>query len=197
MDKPWLASYPPGVPVDVDVSRYPSLVSLLEESFAKFRKRNAYTCMGRFLTYGELDALSSAFAGYLQSLGLERGARVALMMPNVLQYPIAAAAVLRAGYIAVNVNPMYTPRELEHQLKDSGAVAIVILENFAATLTQVIAHMQGENPALHRCLIDVAADNSTAIAFYARQGFVEIARRRKYYAHGADAIVMEKILSVV
>ena len=140
MDKPWLASYPPGVPVDVDVSRYPSLVSLLEESFAKFRTRNAYTCMGRFLTYGELDALSSAFAGYLQSLGLERGARVALMMPNVLQYPIAAAAVLRAGYIAVNVNPMYTPRELEHQLKDSGAVAIVILENFAATLTQVIAH---------------------------------------------------------
>ena len=140
MERIWLKSYPAGVPADIDVSRYPSLVALLEESFAKFRDRNAYTCMGRYLRYGELDALSQALAGYLQSLGLQRGDRVALMMPNVLQYPVASAAVLRAGFIVVNVNPMYTPRELEHQLKDSGAVAIVILENFASTLAQVIAH---------------------------------------------------------
>jgi long-chain acyl-CoA synthetase len=139
MDRIWLKSYPAGVTGEVDVSRYASLVSLLEESFEKYRERNAYVCMGRFLRYGELDEMSRALGGYLQSLGLQRGDRVALMMPNVLQYPVAAAAVLRAGYIAVNVNPMYTPRELEHQLKDSGAVAIVILENFATTLAQVIA----------------------------------------------------------
>jgi long-chain acyl-CoA synthetase len=140
MDRIWLNSYPAGVPGEVDVTRYASLVALLEESFAKYRERHAYVCMGRYLSYAELDALSQALAGYLQSLGLQRGDRVALMMPNVLQYPVATAAVLRAGYIVVNVNPMYTPRELEHQLKDSGAVAIVILENFAATLAQVIAN---------------------------------------------------------
>jgi long-chain acyl-CoA synthetase len=139
MDRIWLESYPDGVPADVDVTRYASLVALLEESFETYRERNAYVCMGRFLSYGELDTLSRALAGYFQSLGLQRGDRIALMMPNVLQYPVATAAVLRAGFIVVNVNPMYTPRELEHQLKDSGAVAIVILENFAATLAQVIA----------------------------------------------------------
>jgi long-chain acyl-CoA synthetase len=139
MDRIWLESYPDGVPADVDVTRYASLVALLEESFETYRERHAYVCMGRFLSYGELDTLSRALAGYFQSLGLQRGDRIALMMPNVLQYPVATAAVLRAGYIVVNVNPMYTPRELEHQLKDSGAVAIVILENFAATLAQVIA----------------------------------------------------------
>jgi long-chain acyl-CoA synthetase len=139
MERIWLESYPAGVPADVDVARYASLVALLEESFERYRERHAYVCMGRFLSYGELDELSRAFAAYLQGLGLARGDRVALMMPNVLQYPIATAAVLRAGYIVVNVNPMYTPRELEHQLKDSGAVAIVILENFATTLAQVIA----------------------------------------------------------
>ncbi|HET7845394.1 MAG TPA: long-chain-fatty-acid--CoA ligase [Xanthomonadales bacterium] len=140
MDRPWLRSYPEGVSADIEASRYSSLVALLEESFAKYRDRDSYVSMGRRMTYGELDALSQALAGYFQSLGLERGTRIALMMPNVLQYPVAAAAVLRAGYIAVNVNPMYTPRELEHQLKDSGAVAIVILENFAATLAQAIGH---------------------------------------------------------
>jgi long-chain acyl-CoA synthetase len=139
MDRIWLQSYPDGVPADVDVTRYASLVALLEESFETYRERNAYVCMGRFLSYGELDTLSRALAGYFQSLGLQRGDRIALMMPNVLQYPVATAAVLRAGHIVVNVNPLYTPRELEHQLKDSGAVAIVILENFAATLAQVIA----------------------------------------------------------
>ena len=137
MERIWSKHYPAGVPLEVDVARYQSLVALLEESFDKYRESPAYTCMGRALSYGELDTLSLAFGAYLQSLGLKRGDRVALMMPNVLQYPIALSAILRAGFVAVNVNPMYTPRELQHQLNDSGALAIVILENFAATLAQV------------------------------------------------------------
>jgi long-chain acyl-CoA synthetase len=116
MERIWQKSYPAGVSGEVDVSRYASLVALLEESFERYRDRPAYVSMGRELSYGELDRLSQALAGYFQSLGLARGERIALMMPNVLQYPVATAAVLRAGYIVVNVNPMYTPRELEHQL---------------------------------------------------------------------------------
>ncbi len=139
-DKFWLKSYPPGVPAEIDVSQYKSLVHLLEEAFKKFADRNAYVCMDKFMTYRELDALSSKVAAWLQSRGLKPGARVAIMMPNVLQYPVALAAILRAGYVVVNVNPLYTPRELEHQLKDSGAEAIFILENFATTLEKVIAH---------------------------------------------------------
>jgi long-chain acyl-CoA synthetase len=139
MDRFWLKSYPAGVPADVDVAQYPSIVALLEASFAKFRDANAYVCMDKYLTYGQVDELSRALAGWLQSTGLARGDRVAIMMPNVLQYPVAAAAVMRAGFIAVNVNPLYTPRELEHQLNDSGSKAIIILENFAATLAKVIA----------------------------------------------------------
>jgi len=139
MDRFWLKNYPPGVPADIDVSQYGSVVQLLEESFAKYRTRKAFDCMGRTLTYGEIDDLSRCLGAWLQGRGLARGARVALMMPNVLQYPVAIAAVLRAGYVVVNVNPLYTARELEHQLKDSGAEAIVILENFASTLQQVIA----------------------------------------------------------
>src|ERR1700730_10291434 len=134
MDRIWLKGYPCGVPAQVDVTQYASVVALLEESFAKYRDAPAYICMGRRLTYGRLDELSKALAAWLQSLGLVRGDRVAIMMPNVLQYPVAIAAVLRGGFIAVNINPLYTPRELEHQLKDSGAKAIIILENFAATL---------------------------------------------------------------
>ena len=139
MDRFWLKSYPPGVPSDIDPSVYPSVVSLLEESFAKFRDAKAYVCMDTALTFGDVDTLSQALAAWLQSRGLKRGARVAIMMPNVLQYPVAIAAVLRAGFIAVNVNPLYTAPELHHQLEDSGAEAVIVLENFAATLQRAIA----------------------------------------------------------
>src|SRR5215813_3109511 len=140
MERIWLKQYPPGVPADINTSQYSSLVALLEESFAKFADRRAFICMDKSISYRDLDEMSRALAAYLQSKGLQKGARVALMMPNVLQYPIATAAVLRAGFAVVNVNPLYTPRELEHQLKDSGAEAIVVLENFAHTVQQVISH---------------------------------------------------------
>ncbi len=138
MERIWLKQYPPGVPADIDVNQYSSLVALLEESFAKFADRKAFICMDKSISYRELDEMSQALGAYLQSRGLAKGARVALMMPNVLQYPVSTAAVLRAGYAVVNVNPLYTPRELEHQLKDSGAEAIIVLENFATTVQQVI-----------------------------------------------------------
>jgi long-chain acyl-CoA synthetase len=137
--RPWLKSYPAGVPADIDETQYPSLVALMEESFARHRDRVAYSFMGKDITFGRTDSLSVAFGAYLQSLGLAKGDRVAIMMPNVPQYPVAVAAILRAGYVVVNVNPLYTARELEHQLRDSGSKAIVILENFAATLEQCIA----------------------------------------------------------
>ena len=139
MERIWLKNYPEGVPADIDVTQYGSLVELLEESFARFGDRKAFICMDKAVSYREFDQMSLALAAYLQSKGLAKGARVALMMPNVLQYPIATAAVLRAGYTVVNVNPLYTPRELEHQLKDSGAEAIIVLENFATTVQRVIA----------------------------------------------------------
>ena len=139
MEKVWLKSYPPGVPAEIDVSRYGSITALLEESFAGNRTKPAFACMGKEISYGELDGQSRRLAAWLQSRGIRQGARVAVMMPNVLQYPVALAAILRAGYVVVNVNPLYTPRELGHQLKDSGAEAIVILENFAKTLQAVIA----------------------------------------------------------
>ena len=140
MDKFWIKSYPAGVPAEIDYTCYRSLVHLMDEAFSKYAQRNAYVCMDKFLTYAELDVMSKKLGAWLQAQGLAPGARVALMMPNVLQYPIAIAAVLRAGYTVVNVNPLYTPPELEHQLKDSGAEAIVILENFAHTLEKVIAN---------------------------------------------------------
>jgi long-chain acyl-CoA synthetase len=138
MEKVWLKHYPAGVPATVKTDVYASLIALLEESFRKHRDLPAYEFMGKTITFGQVDDLSRAFAAYLQSLGLVRGDRVAIMMPNVPQYPVAVAGILRAGYVVVNVNPLYTPRELEHQLKDSGAKAIVIVENFAGTLQQVI-----------------------------------------------------------
>ncbi len=137
--RPWLGQYPKGVPADIDETQYESLVELLEESFKKNAKSTAYSFMGKDTTFAQTDSLSVAFAAYLQGLGLEKGDRVALMMPNMPQYPIAVAAILRAGLVVVNVNPLYTARELEHQLKDSGAKAIVIIENFATTLEQCIA----------------------------------------------------------
>jgi len=140
IERPWLASYPAGVPSQIDFTAYRSCVEVFDRSIAEFRDRQAYVCMDRFMTFGELDELARHTAAWLQSRGLTRGARVAIMMPNVLQYPVAILGILRAGYVVVNVNPLYTPRELEHQLKDSGAEAIIILENFCHTLEAVIAH---------------------------------------------------------
>jgi long-chain acyl-CoA synthetase len=142
MERIWLKQYPPGVPADIEPTQYASLVDLLEESFAKFADRKAFICMDKSISYRDLDQMSLALGAYLQGRGLQRGARVAIMLPNVLQYPVATAAVLRAGFAVVNVNPLYTPRELEHQLKDSGAEAIVVLENFAHTVQQVIGKTQ-------------------------------------------------------
>ncbi len=139
-ERPWLQAYPAGVPADIDASQYPSLVALLEESFQKHGDKVAYSFLGKEFGFGYVDSVSRALAGYLQSLGLSQGDRVAIMMPNVPQYPVAVAAILRAGYVVVNVNPLYTARELEHQLKDSGAKAIIILENFAATLEACLAN---------------------------------------------------------
>ena len=148
MERFWLKHYPAGVPHDVDLTQYDSLVALIEDGFRRHATRNAYAYMDRYFTFADIDRYSAAFAAWLQSQGIARGARIALMMPNVVQYPIALAGVLRAGCVVVNVNPLYTPRELEHQLKDSGAEAIVILENFAATLQQVI-----ERTAVKRVVI--------------------------------------------
>jgi long-chain acyl-CoA synthetase len=141
MEPIWLKHYPAEVPRDVNVSLYPSLVDLLDTSFKKNAAQPAYHMMGRSISFAQVDEASRALAAYLQGLGLEKGDRVAIMMPNLFQYPVAVAAVLRAGYVVVNVNPLYTPRELEHQLKDSGAKAIVIIENFASVLQQVIQNV--------------------------------------------------------
>src|SRR3989338_5192833 len=138
-DRIWLSSYPKGVPADINPAMYPSLVGLMEESFKKYAGRVAYNFMGKDVTYAQTDSLSQAFAAYLQGLGMVKGDRVAIMMPNVPQYPVAVAGILRAGFVVVNVNPLYTPRELEHQLKDSGAKAIIIIENFATTLEKCIS----------------------------------------------------------
>ncbi|HEY4982270.1 MAG TPA: long-chain-fatty-acid--CoA ligase [Pseudolabrys sp.] len=138
MERPWLQHYPLGVAAEIDASKYPSLIAMFEESFQVHRGRPAFVCMGKPLTYGEIDEASRAFAAWLQSKGLQRGARVAIMMPNVLQYPVAIAAILRAGFTVVNVNPLYKPRELEFQLNDSGAEAIIVLENFAHVLQEAL-----------------------------------------------------------
>ncbi len=137
--RPWLNAYPAGVPAEIDVAKYASLLELIDHAFATHRQKLAYSFMGASVTYAQTDSLSQALAAYLQSLGLVQGDRVAIMLPNVPQYPVAVAAILRAGYVVVNVNPLYTARELEHQLNDSGAKAIIIIENFASTLQQVMA----------------------------------------------------------
>ncbi len=138
--RPWLSSYPVGVPTDIDPDGYASINALVNEAFGKFKDKKAFTCMGKSLTFAALDAASTKFAAYLQSeLKLTAGDRVAVMMPNILQYPVAIFGILRAGLVVVNCNPLYTPRELEHQLKDSGAKAILVVENFATTLEQCIA----------------------------------------------------------
>ncbi|WP_136619908.1 MULTISPECIES: long-chain fatty acid--CoA ligase [Mesorhizobium] len=138
-EKPWLKSYPKNVPAEIGPLPYSSIGDFLIGACKQFSAQPAFTCMDKSISYTDVERLSAAFGAYLQSKGLQKGARVALMMPNVLQYPVAMMAVLRAGFVVVNINPLYTPRELEHQLKDSGAQAIVILENFANTLQAVIA----------------------------------------------------------
>jgi long-chain acyl-CoA synthetase len=165
----WVREYPTDVPARIDVSAYPSVADMLERSCERYRGRPACECMGTELSYDQLDRLSQDFASYLQNvLGLQRGDRVALMMPNLLQYPVALFGVLRAGMVVVNVNPLYTPRELQHQLKDSGARAIVILENFCRTLQEIL-----EKTHVEAVLTTQAADlapfpKSTAINFSAR-----------------------------
>ena len=136
----WLKSYPKGVPAEIQTEGIASLAQLLENACSQFADKVAFISLGKEMTYRQLDAQSRAFAGWLQSIGLQKGDRVALMMPNLLQYPVSLFGVLRAGCVVVNINPLYTPRELEHQLKDSGAVAIIVLENFASTLQKVIAN---------------------------------------------------------
>jgi long-chain acyl-CoA synthetase len=138
VEKIWLKHYPKGVPAEIDVSEYPSVRDVFDESVAKFAARPAYTCMGKSITFGELDTLSAAFGAYLQANGCKKGTRIAVMMPNILQYPICVFGIIRAGCTVVNVNPLYTARELEHQLADSGAEMIVVVENFAHTVQEVV-----------------------------------------------------------
>lgn len=137
-ERPWLKNYPKGIPANIDADAYPSLVAMLEETFEKYRKLPAFACMGKQITFDYLDKMSAQFGAYLHSRGLVPGDRIALMMPNMLQYPIALFGALRAGLIVVNTNPLYTPREMEHQFTDSGVKAIVIAENFAANLEKII-----------------------------------------------------------
>lgn len=148
MNRPWLPHYPEGVPHEIDPDRYPNLGALLEESFRRHAREPVAVCMERWMSYGDLDQHSAAIGAWLQARGLAPGARVAIMLPNIPQFLVAMAAVLRAGYTVVNVNPLYTARELEHQLRDSGAEAIIVLENFAATLSEVIDHTDVQHVVL-------------------------------------------------
>jgi long-chain acyl-CoA synthetase len=143
MERIWLKSYPEGVPADINPTAYSSIGEFFAASVDRYRDRIAFICMGRSMSFGELDRLSRAFASYLSNVAcLPPGSRVALMMPNLLQYPVALFGALRAGYVVVNCNPLYSPRELHHQLKDSGAGAIVVLENFGQTLERAIEGTQ-------------------------------------------------------
>jgi len=169
MEKIWLKHYPAGVPAEIDAGGYTSLVALLQESFTNYRERSAYRYMGQSLSYGQIDTLSQAFAAWLQGQGLARGDRVAVMLPNVPQYPVAVAAILRAGYVVVNVNPLYTPRELEHQLKDAGAKVLIILENFAHTLQQVRANVPVQSVVLASMGELLSFPKSTIVDFVVRR----------------------------
>ncbi|MFM8450997.1 MAG: AMP-binding protein [Haliscomenobacter sp.] len=136
--RPWIDQYPAGVPLTIDPTQYPTVEQFLREIFARYSKLKAFSCMGKELSYGEVDRLSTHFGAYLQSRGLVPGDRIAIMMPNLLQYPIVLLGALRAGLVIVNTNPLYTPREMLHQFKDSGAKAIIIAENFAANLEKIV-----------------------------------------------------------
>jgi long-chain acyl-CoA synthetase len=139
VEKIWIKHYPKGIPAEIDINEYASVREIFEESVGKYGARPAFTCMGKTMTFGELDTLSAAFGAWLQGKGCKKGSRVALMMPNIAQYPVTLFGTLRAGCTVVNVNPLYTPRELEHQLNDSGAEVIVVVENFANTVAEVVA----------------------------------------------------------
>ena len=152
LDRPWLQSYPKGVPAEIDVNEFHSVASVFDASVAKFRDRPAYSSFGKVLTYGETDALVEQFAAYLLGeLKLKKGDRVAPLMPNCLQYPVATFGVLRAGLTVVNVNPLYTARELKHQLVDAGVTALVVVDNFGDTVEQVIADLKA-GPLAHLSL---------------------------------------------
>src|SRR5882672_7952991 len=168
MERIWLKSYPPGVPAEIDTRQYGSLVELFEKSIREFGDRPAFTNMGKTLRFSELDTLARNFGAWLQSKGLPKGTRVALMMPNCLQYPIAMFGTLRAGCVVVNVNPLYTARELEHQIKDSGAEAIVILENFASVLEAVIAKT-GVNQVVVAAMGDLLGLKGMLVNFVVRR----------------------------
>ena len=168
MDRIWLKSYPPGVPAEIDYRAYRSLGDLFEKSVAQYRERPAFHSMGKTIRFGELDRLTRDFAAWLQAKGLAKGARVAIMMPNCLQYPVAMFGALRAGYTVVNVNPLYTARELEHQLKDSGAEAIVILENFARTLQEVLPRVPVKHVVL-AALGDLLGPKGLIVNFVVRK----------------------------
>ena len=169
MEKIWLKNYPQGVPAEINPDSYQSLVQVLEESFKTYASRKAFISMDKAITYSELDTYSAAFGAYLQSLGLKQGDRVAVMMPNVLQYPVAIAGILRAGMTVVNVNPLYTPRELEHQLNDSGASAILILENFASTLEKVRSKVPGLKHIVLANMGDMLGFKGTIVNFVVRK----------------------------
>ena len=140
--RPWLAKYPSGIPANINADSYPNLNALIEDTFEKFRDKKAFIFMDKVMTYGEVDKLSRQFGAYLHSRGLEPGDKIALMMPNLLQYPIALFGALRAGLVTVNTNPLYTPREMKHQFTDSGVKAIVIAENFASNLQKIIGETE-------------------------------------------------------
>ena len=167
MEKIWLRHYPPGIPTEIDFGQYRSIGELFESNTRKYRDRPAYTNMGRTISFGDLDRLSCDFGAWLQAKGLAKGARVAVMMPNCLQYPVCVFGILRAGGIVVNVNPLYTPRELEHQLKDCGAEAIVVLENFAHVLQQVIARTAVKHVAV-AALGDLLGAKGAVVNFVVR-----------------------------
>jgi long-chain acyl-CoA synthetase len=169
VEKIWLKNYPQGVAAEINADSYTSLVQVLEESFKTYASRKAFISMDKALTYAEVDAHSAALGAYFQSLGMKKGDRVAIMMPNVLQYPVAISAVLRAGFTVVNVNPLYTPRELEHQLNDSGASAIIILENFANTLEKVRSKVPGLKHVILANMGDMLGFKGTIVNFVVRK----------------------------
>jgi long-chain acyl-CoA synthetase len=168
MERIWLRHYPPGVPAEIDPLKYSSLVAMFEESFKLYRTENAAICMDKALTYEALDQASRALGAWLQNTGLKRGSRVAIMMPNVLQYPVAIIAILRAGFTVVNVNPLYKPRELEFQLKDSGAEAIIVLENFAAVVEQAVAQTEVKHVVIASMGDMLGALKGTVVNFVVR-----------------------------
>ena len=146
--RPWLKNYPSKIPANINPDEYSTLVELLEDTFKKYKNQSAFSVMGKELTFAQIDKMSTQFGAYLQSRGLEPGDKIALMMPNMLQYPISLFGALRAGLVVVNTNPLYTPREMKHQFTDAGVKAIVIAENFAANLETII-----EETSIKACLL--------------------------------------------